>query len=200
MEEAAQHNFWASQTTYFRPYLNVDDTYIMNFVGFAEKYKQTTSPEESMSSTATLCHELGHYIGLQDLYDIDYDAGVWAGFANIEYLSLMDEGGWAFEKSEGIVKTKFIPSHLDALSKWMLGYYDESYINKSGEYTLNAASDNDKYNFYIIPTNDENKYFIIENRQFKNFYRVLCPSYNETYSLIRFEPCIVIYRVLESTL
>lgn len=193
--DPAEPNFWASQTTYWEPYLNANDTYIMNFVGFAEKLKQTTSPDEAMNGISTLCHELGHYIGLPDLYDVDYDAGVWFDFANVEYLSLMDGGNWAFEKHEGYVKTKYIPSHLDALSKWMLGYYDESYINKSGEYTLHTASDKDKYNFYIIPTNDANKYFIIENRQFKNFDRVLGSSYKATYGLDRCDPGIVIYRV-----
>ena len=193
--DAAEPNYWASKITYDIPYLKANDTYIMNFVGFSEKYKKSTSTEEAMSSTATLCHELGHYIGLSDLYDVYYGAGEWDGCANLEYTSLMDSGNWSYEKYEGEVYTKFIPSHLDPFSKFMLGYYDTSYILKSGEYTLNTASDNKNYNLYIIPTNDKDKFYIIENRQFKNFDRALGSTYKGMYGLSSCDAGIVVYMV-----
>ncbi|MCR2031990.1 M6 family metalloprotease domain-containing protein [Anaerofustis stercorihominis] len=195
MLDAAEPNFWASQIEYITPYLKANNTYIMNFVGFAEKRKLDNEPDENINSTATLCHELGHYLGLSDLYDIDYGAGKWAGCANLEYTSLMDNGNWGYEKYEGAINTKFIPSHLDAFSKSMLGYYEKSYILKNGEYTLNTASNNINYNLYIIPTNDKNKFYIIENRQFKNFDRALGTSYKSRYGLVSCEPGIVVYMV-----
>jgi len=187
-------NYWASQMSYGLYGLEAGNTSISNFVGFAEKIKEKNDPKESMNGTATLCHELGHYIGLPDLYDTEYSGGEWSDLS-VEYSSLMCSGNWCSLDRPSDIHSKFIPSHLDAWSKLVLGFYDYKLVEKSGKYKSIAASDSENYNMNIIPTNDENEFFIIENRQFKNFDRALGVSYEEFFDIVDINGGIIIWHI-----
>ena len=59
-----------------------------------------------------LAHELGHILGLPDLYDTD-GTSIGSG-----YWDLMASGAWGFDGSQRY------PSHLSAWCKWKLGWVD----------------------------------------------------------------------------
>ncbi|MBK5211552.1 MAG: InlB B-repeat-containing protein [Coriobacteriia bacterium] len=106
-------------------------------------------------------HELGHDLGLPDLYDYGYDSqGVGA-------YSLMAAGSWGYAPGEYASET---PVQLDAWSRVALGFVKPVTItsNQVNQYSLksNSASDPTQYNVYkITSTANPNQYFLVENRQ-----------------------------------
>ena len=65
-----------------------------------------------------LTHELGHILGLPDLYDTaggSYGAGDW---------ELMSTGAWAVDNQQ------YLPSHLSAWSKWKLGWLEPRMLDQ----------------------------------------------------------------------
>lgn len=111
------------------------------------------------------CHELGHILGLPDLYNTT------TGLGGIGYYSLMANGLWGCTGDELAGTT---PVALDAWSKYMLGYvtpieyetriYDIREVKSAG--TISDAN-HDKYNALKLndTAKDTKQYFLIENRQ-----------------------------------
>ncbi|MEG1442339.1 MAG: M6 family metalloprotease domain-containing protein, partial [Oscillospiraceae bacterium] len=113
----------------------------------------------------TLCHELGHALGLPDLYNtLTNETDPTPG---IGCLSLMASGLWGANVGEVSGTT---PSYLDAWCKVELGWIDPIVLdpNSSERYLSNAFASGD-YNVYKIPTSDPKEYFLVENRQFTGF-------------------------------
>lgn len=103
-------------------------------------------------------HEHGHLLGLPDLYDYtDQSFGVGA-------FSLMGAGSWG---NHGIT-----PTHLDAWSKYILGFTD-TIENPTGIVHLTDAERNPTNVKYT--TTDPKEYFLIEVRQ-KMLYDRYLPS------------------------
>lgn len=112
------------------------------------------------------CHELGHTLGLPDLYN------PLNGTAGIGYYSLMAFGTWGYTIDEDVPGTT--PVALDAWSKYMLGYvtpieyedkiYDTVEVKSAG--AIDTA-DNQRYNVLKMTNTevDKKQYFLIENRQ-----------------------------------
>lgn len=110
-------------------------------------------------------HEFGHLLDLPDLYD--YDCGSGSGFCSsgVGYYSLMSAGSWT---NNGIT-----PTHLDAWSKYKLGFTTAT-INPQGPVSIiKAETDN---NIIKYTTTDYNEYFLIENRQ-KISYDTYLPAH-----------------------
>lgn len=117
---------------------------------------QTTS---HMATIGIPCHELGHCLGLSDLYDTSGNSD------GIGIHSLMAGGIWLL--GNGTFQGD-CPSNLDAWCKVRLGFVNPVTISSSGTYTLNAVAIGN-YNVYKIPTSNPDQYFLLENRQFSNF-------------------------------
>lgn len=131
--------------------------------GFGFKYYATTS-EYIYDSYYGLdyrkigidAHEFGHLLGLPDLYDYSgnsYGAG--------DY-SLMAYGTWS---SNG-----YIPTHLDAWSKFKLGW-SNTIIYDPSQSNTNITIDNAEINNtnHLFKSKNSNEYFILENRQHISF-------------------------------
>lgn len=104
------------------------------------------------------CHEHGHQLGLPDLYDYtDQSNGVGV-------YSLMGAGSWG---NKGIT-----PIHLDAWSKYVLGFTDPI-IDPIGTVYIDNAEQNSTNIIYT--TADPKEYFMVENRQ-KTLYDTYLPS------------------------
>lgn len=111
-----------------------------------------------MATIGVLCHELGHNIGLPDLYDYGYDSD------GIGIHSLMAGGSWGYA---GTYPGES-PTHLDAYCRALLGFATPVVVNApSGQYPLYADSAN--YNVYRLNTSRTGEYFLFENRQFIGF-------------------------------
>ena len=105
------------------------------------------------------CHEFGHLLGLEDLYD-------YSGNSNgIGDYSLMGSGSWTDMGTT--------PTHLDAWSKYQLGYVipTENPVGLTYIRETETNSENIKYT-----TIDPKEYFMVENRHQKLFDYYL-PAY-----------------------
>ncbi len=116
---------------------------------------------ETKATLATLVHELGHSLGLPDLYDTT------GSTAGLGMFSMMADGMWG-TKSGGVFGDS--PVHLDAWSKYMLGFVEPTVVEE-GTYKLNSHATGN-YNVLKIKAGEpENstEYFLLENRQFQGF-------------------------------
>ncbi len=93
-------------------------------------------------------HEFGHLLGLPDLYDYSGDSN------GVGSYSIMSYGSWADDA--------FTPVHLDAWSKYFLGF-SNTVINPSGTIPVSYAETYDTN--YLFTTQISNEYFMVENRQ-----------------------------------
>lgn len=150
--------------TFGEYYEQYDQTYFI-YGQFGELY------DDSISSIGTICHELGHLLGLVDLYDRDYSS------SGIGMLSLMSSGN--FGKLPTATVSGMTPTHMDPWSKMQLGWVNPKNVtylkdkNESETFHLHAAGTND-YNVLRIDI-APNQYFLIENRQFTGYDRGLEP-------------------------
>ncbi len=104
------------------------------------------------------CHEHAHQLGLPDLYDYtDESNGVGA-------YSLMGSGSWG--------NTGMTPTHMDAWSKYALGFADAEENPTGNKYIDNVETSS---NIIKYTTDDPKQYFLVENRQ-KIRYDEFLPS------------------------
>ena len=139
-----------------------DNVKVDSYIAVSEQEDDGT--QEPIS---TLAHELGHYIGLPDLYDTDYSTTQeWSKYS-VDCLSLMDYGMYGSDPETG----KRVPYSLDAWSRSVLGWVEPEVAGMTGEYTLNAQTfDNDEsYGFLRINTQNSGEYYLLENRGFEKW-------------------------------
>ena len=107
-------------------------------------------------------HELGHVLGLRDLYSN-------IGGNGIGPYSVMAGGSWGTDTS-GDTKQGNTPTHFDAWSKARLGFEIPTIITSVEYWKNNVKSIADDYNILQITNTvvDPTQYFMIENRQ-RNF-------------------------------
>jgi M6 family metalloprotease-like protein len=106
------------------------------------------------------CHEMGHDLGLPDLYDTDESS------AGIGGHGLMGYGGWG--QASGDSNPGETPSHPCGWSKIQAGLVTPDTVTSNGFRTL-YASDSLDYNVLKILTPDANQYFLVENRQLSGY-------------------------------
>ena len=127
---------------------------VSSYIAIAEK-----DDEDNRNPISLLAHELGHYLGLPDLYETNYSTGLeWSKY-DVGCLSLMSIDGWAAED-------EWIPCPLDAWSRAALGWITPETADASGVYTVTAQdyTDNSGYSVLRIPTQNAEEYYLVENR------------------------------------
>ena len=111
---------------------------------------------------STLAHELGHYLGLPDLYDTEYNyTGHWASY-DISTSSVMCSA-WGDDPETG----SYVPYSMDPWCRYKLGWIDPVVADASGDYDVIGQSytENDAYTVVMIPTQKNQEYYLLENRQ-----------------------------------
>jgi M6 family metalloprotease-like protein len=142
----------------------LDDKMLNTFIYTGELYvDEFNTGEDSIASISVICHELGHSLGLPDLYDTDESS------LGVGVHSLMGSGTSTLREGELIGET---PVPLDPWSRIFLGFIEPMVVTQPGEYKLYAASTG-KYNILKIPTPNPDEYYLIENRQLEGYYRAL---------------------------
>ena len=114
---------------------------------------------DHMATVGIIAHEMGHDLGLPDLYDTDGSS------EGVGIHSLMGGGSWTTHDNqyEGA-----IPTHLDPWSKTVLGFIRPLEIQNNGTYeVVNFKAEQPAV--LKLKTTDESEYFLIENRQFTGF-------------------------------
>lgn len=107
-----------------------------------------------------ICHELGHDLGLPDLYDIDgssYGTGTHC---------LMSNGAWGAVPGEPSGTT---PVLLSAWCRIKLGFVTPTVVSGAGNYTVVQACNTADCNVLQILTSNSDEYFLVENRQLSGF-------------------------------
>ena len=135
--------FWAHTSTITTP--KYADTKSISKYLLTAEYMQYSSDAQRIGVD---CHEFGHILNLPDLYDNSNNS---YGVGN---YSLMGMGCWG---NDGLK-----PVHLDAWSKYKLGFMDIT-ANPQGVVTINHAETNADAIKYT--TTNPGEYFLIENRQ-----------------------------------
>lgn len=133
---------------------------------------------------SVLAHELGHYLGLPDLYDTNYALDYYnQGYSSYGYnydnfpwmnysvgsMSVMCSGSWGWDGS------KYIPGAFDAWSRCVLGWVDPITVT-DGIYDV--VSDNGTYNVLRVETGIEGEYYLIENREYSGWDVILDDEYS----------------------
>jgi len=129
--------------------------------------------EGKLNSSATVMgvgvsvHELGHTLGLADLYDYTYES------PGIGPYSLMAVGSWGGGLDE---VPGYRPVHLDAFSKIALGFVEPievtaNLVCENWKGNLNTINAGGEYNVLKVTNTavDKNQYFLLENRGFNGY-------------------------------
>lgn len=103
------------------------------------------STRESLLTSSTVAHEIGHHFGLPDLYDTDYSS------KGLGPMSLMS----AIHSDQ--------PINFDPWSKLYLGIEEPMVIGKEGIHAIN------KEKIYLVKTTEDWIYYLIEGRSFEGY-------------------------------
>jgi len=151
----------------------VDGVKVDSYIGIAENLEKGVQ-----EPICILAHELGHYLGLPDLYDTDYSTtNTWSDYT-VGEASVMCSGTWCYDEEN----ESFTPSSLDAWSRYVLGWITPAKHNSISNtvYTL-TGQDYDDYSkrisTLIITTQNSNEYYLLENRQFVKWDKYLGSEY-----------------------
>ncbi|MBN1826247.1 MAG: immune inhibitor A [Candidatus Eisenbacteria bacterium] len=108
-----------------------------------------------------IAHEMGHQLGLPDLYNTAYS---WPA---IGYWGLMDSGGLLSIDAGDVYLGSVIPASFCAWSKAYLGWVRPEVITSSRALRLACATDlepvEDLPRYAVVPVNDK-EYYLLENR------------------------------------
>ena len=121
-----------------------------------------------------LAHELGHYLGLPDLYDTKYMNTRWGKY-DVGVLSVMSDP-WTQDENGN-----FCPCSLDVWSRTMLGWTEPEVASGTGSYTVSAqtyGSGEQAFHAIRINTQHPGEYYLLENRQLTKWDAPLSSYYS----------------------
>jgi M6 family metalloprotease-like protein len=138
--------------------------------GFYYKDQDGNPRKPSPVDVGVFAHEFGHVLGLPDQYDYGYDSegtGMFTLMAGGSYGRDVNYAGWAYNR----YFSGFSPVHMDAWSKYYLGFATEEDITEikpeDGKKSITLRNSVDFPDIYKIaaPGSDGKEYFLLENRQ-----------------------------------
>ncbi len=146
--ETGAFGIWSHAWT-ISPTLTLDGVVISNYNINPEEY--STGP----TTIGVVCHEYGHFLGLPDLYDIDYTP---ASAVGIGRWSMMAGGSW---NNSGLQ-----PAHFDAWCKHDLGFVNVIDITSNlSSVAIPAVEHNPVIYRLSNSVSLPNEYWYVENRQ-----------------------------------
>ena len=157
LEDAAEEITDAGEETAVpRP----DGVLVSPYIAIAERLSYTGE----QAPISVLAHELGHYLGLPDLYNTEsgIPRGAWKDY-DVDAMSVMSGGSWGVDE-EG----NYCPHSLDVWSRTVLGWCEPTEVKLSDDYAVNAQSydpENEIFTALKIPTARKDEYYLLENRQ-----------------------------------
>ena len=112
------------------------------------------------------CHEFGHNLGAPDFYDTDYESSG-GSFTGTGVWDIMSGGSWNQVNLEGDS-----PSHINMWQKMQFGWVTPQYLTESCSITDMPSASSEPVG-YIMNTQREGDYFVLENRVPTGFDRTL---------------------------
>uniref|UniRef100_A0A7V3PSH5 M6 family metalloprotease domain-containing protein n=1 Tax=candidate division WOR-3 bacterium TaxID=2052148 RepID=A0A7V3PSH5_UNCW3 len=149
---------WSHAIPYFN-YRTNDGVIIDGVTNVPEFAMVTETRDTTLCCIAVMCHELGHLVGLPDLYD--YSRYTWG----VGYWGLMGYGAWGAGGN-----TPWSPSHMEAWSKVEAGFVQPVVITRDtfGLRILDVETNPVVYKVWR-QGRDCDTCFLLENRQKKGF-------------------------------
>jgi immune inhibitor A len=117
---------------------------------------ETTGPFPP--TVGVYAHEFGHVLGLPDQYDYGYES------YGTGMYSLMANGSWNRYPNE-LIFSGNSPAHLDAWSKYRLGFIDPVEISEFETISLPPVEQEPLVYKMAVPNSGGKEYFLFENRQ-----------------------------------
>ncbi|MBO0441183.1 M6 family metalloprotease domain-containing protein, partial [Candidatus Enterococcus ikei] len=145
--------------------ISVDGVKVGTYTAVTDKRKWYLTDPDAQSTIGTVVHELGHDLGLPDLYNPSNTQGNGLGSYSIMANSHTTMNG----KTPGSY-----PVHFDAYSKVKLGLIEPTIITNEQTLTINEIQQSN-FNVAKVETEDPKQYYLIENRQMKGFDAALAP-------------------------
>ena len=130
-----------------------DGVYVDSYIAIAEQLQKNRQEPISV-----LAHELGHYLGLPDLYDTDYGSDTWSTY-DVSDLSVMCSGSWGWNN----ILNDYMPVAFDAWSRCSLGWVVPETVRYGKHYVISDKGDG--YNVLRVETGIEGDYYLLENRE-----------------------------------
>ena len=148
-----------------------DDTEVSAYIAISENLDDDNEQEP----ISVLAHELGHYLGLPDLYDTSYNTAAAWGKYKVLYVSVMADGCWGIDPDGS-----YIPYSMDLWSRDALGWYTPQTADSDGTYSVAAQSytQEDAYAAVYLPTQRTGEYYLLENRQFTKWDAGMASDYD----------------------
>ena len=188
---SSEKSIWAHA---WKADLSADGVAIPQYIAMGETQSTGTTADapRRQGDSSTITHELGHYLGLPDLYDTEGDgtasggggdasARAWDDF-DVNGLSVMALGSWGSDvpmTDENYATFVAIPTRLDPVCSAMLGFSGIIEVSEEGEYTAQASATDEGYQAYIFAApGSDSEYFIVENRGTQGFDRGLLGMYH----------------------
>ena len=112
---------------------------------------------QSISGIGVFCHEFTHVLGFPDLYATQY-----TGAFTPQAWSLMDSGSYNNES--------WTPPYMSAYERYCMNWTEPIVLDDPANITMGHVTDkNGIREVYMIKSNLENEYYILENRQQKGW-------------------------------
>ncbi len=112
---------------------------------------------QSISGIGVFCHEFTHVLGFPDLYATQY-----TGAFSPQSWSLMDSGSYNNDS--------WTPPYMSAYERYCMNWTEPIVLDDPANISMGHVTDkNGIREVYMIKTNLENEYYILENRQQKGW-------------------------------
>ena len=147
--------------------------------------------EPSPADVGVFAHEFSHVLGVPDQYDYGYDS------EGTGMFTLMAGGSYGRD-IQNRYYSGFCPVHLDAWSKYYLGFLKPEEIKpQEGKQIIKLNPITEEPNVYkiVVPGSNGREYFLLENRQQKGFDAGL--AYNKDGNALH---GLVVYHIDEDVL
>ena len=170
---AIPNTTYSAQAWFYDRSINLDGVRMNEAIMTAE-LSPLIKAKVPVTTMGALCHEMGHAMGLPDLYDTDYSS------EGLAFHSLMAAGSYNFYDGE----IGSLPPPLMAWSLTQLGAVEPEVVTDDALcYLWSRSSEN--YNIIKIPASDG--YYLVENVDFE--------GYGQGLSLYVEEPGIAIWYI-----
>ncbi|GHU61283.1 hypothetical protein FACS189418_0680 [Clostridia bacterium] len=145
------------------PYPTIQGKIFQSYTQFGEKFHpRFYAAPDDMITIGIMCHELGHDLGLPDLYYYNNPSGLGDGLGTYSLMAY----SWATVEDD---RYGAVPTHFDAYCLEDLGVIEPEVLEPAELYDkVLCSSDTGEKNILKIPVNSQ-EYFLIENRQLSGF-------------------------------
>ncbi|HEV8615425.1 MAG TPA: M6 family metalloprotease domain-containing protein [Methylomirabilota bacterium] len=138
----------------------LDGVTLSPYAMFGEMHCSSGAPPGAQATVGIMVHEIGHLLGLPDLYDIDNSS------EGVGRWSVMSTGSW-----NGTNRAGDSPSLMDAWSKYVLGWVTPTQVTGTLAHQPVAAATTAStvYKFGTGSPTTGGEYYLVENRQLMGY-------------------------------